>query len=227
MATAKTAKAQRGVSLLEALLATSIAGVLTTAAVPAMTEAMSNQRLGTGTSDLFASFNLARSEAVRRGEPVAVAPPMRRTGRALEGLCDRNDDGAQNPGEETLVERPPIAAGLAIQPVFGATYSGKVLSYSSEGRLHRPGKNLLVIGRLVITTTDSPLALLRHARRAHYCVGDVRLRSRTNSMSIVRGSRDEEGAGSSFHPPRSRRRVQVRTCLRTHGRTVILLLSDG
>jgi len=152
MATAKTAKAQRGVSLLEALLATSIAGVLTTAAVPAMTEAMSNQRLGTGTSDLFASFNLARSEAVRRGEPVAVAPADAQDwSSGWKVFADRNDDGAQNPGEETLVERPPIAAGLAIQPVFGATYSGKVLSYSSEGRLHRPGKNLLVIGRLVIT----------------------------------------------------------------------------
>ena len=152
MTRTKTARAQRGVSLLEALLATSIAGVLTTAAVPAMTDTMSNQRLGAGTSDLFATFNLARSEAVRRGVPVAVAPADAQDwSSGWKVFADRDDDGAQDPGEETLVERPPIAAGLAIQPVFGATYSGKVLSYSAEGRLHRPGKNLLVIGRLVIT----------------------------------------------------------------------------
>jgi type IV fimbrial biogenesis protein FimT len=140
------------VSLLEALLATSIAGVLTTAAVPAMTDTLARQQLGAGVSDLFASFNLARSEAIRRGAPVAVAPAdAENWSSGCKVFADRDDDGVQDAGEETLAERPPIAAGLAIQPFFGATYTGKVLSYSSQGRLHRPGKNLLVVGRLVAT----------------------------------------------------------------------------
>ena len=152
MATTKTLHAQRGASLLEALLAASIAGVLTTAAVPAATDTMTRQQLGAGTSDLVATFNLARSEAIRRGGAVAVVPADAKDwSTGWKAFADRNDNGVQDDGEETLLERPAIAPGLAIQPFFGATYSGKVLSYSAEGRLHRPGKNLLVIGRLVIT----------------------------------------------------------------------------
>ena len=145
-------KAQRGATLLEAVLASAIAAVLTTAAVPALTEGLARQQLGAAASDLFAAFNLARSEAVRRGAAVAVAPADAKDwSTGWQVFVDRNDNGVRDEGEEKLLDRPPTAAGLTIQPYFGATYPGKVLSYSAEGRLHRPGKNLLVIGRLVLT----------------------------------------------------------------------------
>lgn len=152
LAHGKTRKLQHGATMLETLLASAIAAVLTTAAVPAMTEGLARQRLGAATSDLFATFNMARSEAIRRGSPVAVAPAdAQNWSTGWQVFVDRNDNGVRDEGEEKLLDRPPTAAGLNIQPFFGATYSGKVLSYSAEGRLHRPGKNLLVIGRLVLT----------------------------------------------------------------------------
>ena len=143
---------QRGVSLIEALLALSVAGVLTTAAVPAMREALVQQRLRGSSSDLHASFHLARSEAIRRGGSVAVAPMASQdwsTGWRV--FADRNDDGIQDAGEETLVERPLAAEGISIRPYFGSLYPGTVLSYNAEGRLHRPGGRGLVLGRLVLT----------------------------------------------------------------------------
>jgi type II secretory pathway pseudopilin PulG len=144
-------KRQRGVTLLEATLATSIAGVLTTAAVPAMTDAMVQQRLRAAGSDLFATFNLARSEAIRRATPVAVIPADARDwSSGWKMFADANDNGIQDAGEPTLIERQPPAAGLSIRPYFGATFPGRVLSYTGEGRLHRPGGQGLVIGRLVI-----------------------------------------------------------------------------
>lgn len=140
---------QRGVSLLESLLATAIAAVLGAAAVPALTEAQVRQQLGATTSDLFAAFNLARTEAIRRGSAVAVKPA---DGADWSGgwrvFADRNDNGVQDDGEESLLERLPAAKGLTITPRFGATYPGRVLSYDPQGRLHRPGKAGLVIGRL-------------------------------------------------------------------------------
>ena len=154
MNTARNTRAQqfqRGASLIEAMLATSIAGVLTSAAMPAMTDAMTQQRLCAGSSDMFATFNLARSEAIRRGSAVAVIPADARDwSSGWKVFVDDNDDGVQDPGEDTLVERPRVAGGVTIRPYFGATYSGKVLSYSGEGRLHRPGAHRLVIGRLVL-----------------------------------------------------------------------------
>lgn len=148
----KTRGAQRGATMLETLLASAIAAVLTSAAVPAMTEGLARQQLGAAASDLLATFNMARSEAIRRGMPVAVAPAdAKNWSTGWQVFVDRNDNGVRDDGEEKLLDRSPTANGLSVQPFFGATYSGKVLSYSAEGRLHRPGKNLLVIGRLVLT----------------------------------------------------------------------------
>jgi len=151
---------QRGASLIEAMLAASIAGVLTTAAMPAMSDATTQQRLRAGSSDLFATFNLARSEAVRRGSAVAVIPTDARDwSSGWRVFVDDNDDGVQDPDEDTLVERPRVADGVTIRPYFGATYSGKVLSYSGEGRLHRPGAHRLVIGRLVLALDGATRSL--------------------------------------------------------------------
>jgi len=46
IAAATLAARQRGISLIESMLATVIAGILTTAAVPAMSNVITQQRLG-------------------------------------------------------------------------------------------------------------------------------------------------------------------------------------
>lgn len=151
---------QHGSSLLEAMLATAIAGVLTSAAVPAMTDALAQNRLRAGSSDLFATFNLARTEAIKRGSAVAVAPnDARDWSSGWKVFADDNDNGVQDAAEAMILERPPIGGGLAIRPYFGATYSGRVLSYTPVGRLHRPGGQGLVIGRLVLSLDGSARSL--------------------------------------------------------------------
>jgi Tfp pilus assembly protein FimT len=151
---------QRGTSLIEAMLATSIAGVLTTAAVPTMSDAMTQNRLRAGSSDLFATFNLARAEAIKRGSSVAVAPADARDwSGGWKVFADHNDNGVQDGDEQMILERPPIAGGLAIRPYFGATYPGRVLSYTPVGRLHRPGGQGLVIGRLVLSLEGASRSL--------------------------------------------------------------------
>ncbi len=151
---------ERGASLIEAMMALSIAGVLTSAAVPAMKDALVQQRLRSGSSDLFAGFHLARSEAIKRASPVAVTPVDSRdwsTGWKI--FADRNDNGSQEAGEETIVERPRAAEGMTIRPFFGAMFPGVVLSYNSEGRLHRPGGQGLILGRLVLTLDGASRSL--------------------------------------------------------------------
>jgi type IV fimbrial biogenesis protein FimT len=96
--TTTAARRQRGTSLLEAMLAASIAGVLTTAAVPAMNDAMTQTRPRAGNSDLFATFNLARSEAIRRSSPVTVtAADAQDWSRGWKVFADQNDNGALDP----------------------------------------------------------------------------------------------------------------------------------
>jgi len=151
---------QHGASLIETMLATAIAGVLASAAVPAMKDAMVQSRLRAGTSDLFATFHLARSEAIRRASSVAVTPADAQDwSSGWRVFTDRNDNGIQDAGEETVLERPLAAEGMTIRPFFGVTVTGKVLSYSAEGRLHRPGGRGLVIGRLVFALDGATRSL--------------------------------------------------------------------
>jgi type IV fimbrial biogenesis protein FimT len=163
MATAQctgAARRQRGASLIEAMMALSIAGVLASAAVPAMRDALVQQRLRGAASDLHASFHLARSEAIRRAASVAVTPADARDwSSGWRVFADRNDNGVQDGDEETLVERPLGIAGMTIRPHFGTLFPGTVLPYGAEGRLHRPGGQGLVLGRLVLTLEGTSRSL--------------------------------------------------------------------
>ncbi len=149
-----------GASLLETMIAVSIAAVLAGAAVPAMREALVQQRLRGGSSDLLATFHFARSEAIRRSSPVAVTPADSQDwSNGWRVFADRNDNGAQDAGEETLLARPLAAEGMSIRPHFGALFPGTVLSYNPEGRLHRPGGQGLVLGRLVLSLDGAARSL--------------------------------------------------------------------
>lgn len=151
---------QHGVSLIEAMMALSIAAILAGAAVPAMKDALVRHRLRGGSSDLHATFYLARSEAIRRASPVAVTPADGRDwSTGWRSFSDLNDDGRQDSGEETLVERPLAVAGMTVRPYFGALFPGTVLSFNAEGRLHRPGSRGLVLGRLVLTLDGTSRSL--------------------------------------------------------------------
>lgn len=157
---ANAARRQRGASLVEAMMALSIAGVLASAAVPAMKDALVQQRLRSAVNDLHASFHLARSEAIRRAVSVAVTPVDGQDwSKGWRVFVDRNDDGAQQADEETVAERPLAADGMSIRPHFGALFPGTVLPYNAEGRLHRPGGRGLVLGRLVLTLDGATRSL--------------------------------------------------------------------
>jgi len=157
---ATATRRQRGASLVETMMALAIAGVLASAAVPAMKDALVQQRLRSGSSDLHAGFHLARSEAIRRAASVAVTPTDGRDwSKGWRIFADRNDNGTQDADEETIAERPLAAEGMTIRPHFGALFPGTVLSYNAEGRLHRPGGRGLVLGRLVLTLDGATRSL--------------------------------------------------------------------
>lgn len=61
-----------GFTLTELMVALSIAGMLLTIGIPSFSSAIVNNRLSSNTNELVAALNLARSEAVRRGDHVVV-----------------------------------------------------------------------------------------------------------------------------------------------------------
>jgi hypothetical protein len=74
-------------------------------------------------------------------------------------FADRNENGVHDDDEETLLVRTSPSAAMTIRAQFGATFSGTVLSYTGQGRLHRPGGQGLVIGRLGLSESGATRSL--------------------------------------------------------------------
>jgi type IV fimbrial biogenesis protein FimT len=73
-------KQTSGFTLLELIVAISIAGILMALAIPSFSDMIRNNRLTTYTNELVTALNVARSEAVKRGQQVVV----RKTGTNWE-----------------------------------------------------------------------------------------------------------------------------------------------
>ena len=145
----KLTRRTRGFTLIEMAVTATIASVLAAAAIPSFSHTMGRQRLTLTTNELNATFSLARSEALARGERVAVAPRV--AGRWDSGwqvFVDRNDDGALDATDIVLREFAPTAEGIGIEAIGGGF--PQVVSYTSTGLARRAGSDGLALGRFVV-----------------------------------------------------------------------------
>jgi type IV fimbrial biogenesis protein FimT len=88
---------QQGFTVLELMIVIVVMAILAVIAVPNLRTALQNNRLTTQTNDLVTAFQLARSEAVKRGRPVSVCASdvisAERDGN--DPVCDAAGDWSQ------------------------------------------------------------------------------------------------------------------------------------
>lgn len=126
----------RGFSLIEMLVVMTILAILLGIGVPNMAQYFASNRLNGASSDLFAMLNLARSEAMRRGQMIS----MRHNGTAgsrdwnsgWSMFVDADGDGVLDAGEEVVRQG---AASTGTVTMFSSAAFATAITFDGGGRL--------------------------------------------------------------------------------------------
>ena len=107
--------AQRGFTLIELMVTVTVLGVLLSLAVPSFAKLIAGNRITTQTNELISAFNLARSEAVRRGQAIAIRTDDDGIdfGKSWKVFTDSDADGAI-PGTVTATNGTPLRESAAV-----------------------------------------------------------------------------------------------------------------
>lgn len=92
----------QGFTLLDLLITVAIAGILITIGIPSFNQIINSNRLTTNINKLVTTLYLARSEAIKRNQPVTI----RKSGAEWESgwtvFADLDGDGTQEAGDTLL-----------------------------------------------------------------------------------------------------------------------------
>lgn len=124
---------ERAFSLHEALVTLAVVSTLTTIAVPSLQQFVSNQRMTGAINSLITALHLARSEAIKRNENVALCP-------SVDGRNCLNTDASETAWENGYLlyvdrnENDNPDADEAVVHIFGPSSGLRIRS--SSGRNH-------------------------------------------------------------------------------------------
>lgn len=162
-----------GLTLLEALVALSVLALLASLAAPGLQGLTASSALGSATSELVATLQLARSEAMRQGRRVTVCrsqdqqtcdtDPTRRWDSGWLVFIDTDRSGsaqaAVSPTDVITTRHGPVAGSLRL---LGNQTVSSFVSFASDGRGRTMGGGMLA-GTLRVCSTSSALDDSRRA----------------------------------------------------------------
>ncbi len=110
-----TLRSARGFTLIEVMVTLTVLAILATVALPSLQGLIANERVRSTTTDLMASLMFARSEAIKRNQPINVVP----NGGSWEAGWT-----VQTGGGTTLRAQDALSAVTATGPGGNVTYQG-------------------------------------------------------------------------------------------------------
>jgi type IV fimbrial biogenesis protein FimT len=138
-----------GFTLIELLVTITVAGILLAIAVPAFNSFLQNDRDVGQVNSLVASFNYARSEAVKRASPngITVCPSLDGINcdpaavSWLEGWIVTYIDPANNANNAVLQTVSALNPGNTVKPVVGPATG---ITFRSNGLTNAPPPGLVI-----------------------------------------------------------------------------------
>lgn len=146
-----------GFTLIELMITVAIIAIVLTIAVPSFQQVIMNNRMATQANDLLGSMNLARSEAVKRGQrvalcktadPFAATPACTTSGAWGQGwlIFVDSDNDALSAGEVLL----KVHESISPSTLSGDTNVANYLSYAADGTTRLAASNAFQSGTLTL-----------------------------------------------------------------------------
>ncbi len=138
--------------MLELMVVLTVAGLLLGIGVPAMGDFIRNARITGAANDVMVALHFARSEAIKRRQPVSVctsadalaANPGCAASAQLLGwiaFVDANQNGQRDAGDAVLLQREPLPATVSAR----ASANPLSITYLDNGFALNPAASQLVI----------------------------------------------------------------------------------
>ena len=87
-------RGMRGFTLIELMVTLTVMAIVLSLAAPSFASLLASNRISSQTNELIGALNLARSEAVRRGQPVTLLASQSNYSKGWSVFPDANGDGA-------------------------------------------------------------------------------------------------------------------------------------
>lgn len=124
-------------SLIEMLVALSLAAFLLALGAPSLHALMAQQQMRTAVNDLFAAIGHTRSLAISRGGMVLLAPLDPAGIDWAQGwvvFIDKNGNQRPDQSDELLFQHGPVSSGIAIASVLSSGHAPYNIAYNDAGR---------------------------------------------------------------------------------------------
>ena len=152
---------QSGFTLIELLVVLAVAIIITTTAIPSLQSFIQNNRISTSVHKFVSSLNLARSEAVKRGERVTICKSNDSTTCTTSGgweqgwivFVDNNDNGLREAGTEELIRTQGALGGNTT--LLGQNDVEDHISYAGTGFAQLVSGGAININQSTLLLCDS------------------------------------------------------------------------
>ena len=177
---------QWGFTLIELVVTMAVVAILAALAAPSFTSLINSNRLTGAANDVVAALQVARMDAIRRGESVVLCPSTNGTtcGGAnwsrMIVFSDRNGNRTVDAAHDVVIRDVSLAApGIQVSPSRNVGGSGWI-RFSGDG-LAWVGANRR--GALSVCSTRVPID--RNARDIHVAISRVAVRTRSGTAACT------------------------------------------